>query len=368
MRALPYTPLLGAALAVSCGAGGAHAVKPPAWFESCPKSTTALYFCADADGATEALAKELAAHKALGQLTIYVGATVKSDERIRDVEHNGVTDQEVSATVDVAGTELVIKEASLKKVAVEPAGGGQFTSWAMIEWPRAQYEAILAAQRAGAVHALEVFLEAEKAATELDVNTGRDKLKEARALLGPTKNATPLPNDKYPNTTVLLTAMDALDTRMNASAAERSRVCAVGLLCSKDGSSVPCRASRVGAFRESVAHAGRKVSSEAIAAETIAAILDSATPKVDAKLRSAGCIVAVRLTADLLEAGSPFTFVSTGARAVIYDTATNRILETHEVRPSKVGHVSFDGAMQKGFDELEKQLAEKISASLAKGG
>jgi hypothetical protein len=369
-----------------CASGGAReTAQAPAWFEDCrdrlskagaaasehphlaklaqATGADALYFCADADGASEDLAKELAAQKALGQLTIYVGATVKSEEKVKDVERNGASEQEVSATVDVAGQEVVIKQARVKKSVVQRVGRA-YSAWAMIEWPRSEYEALLGAEKTRAMKALEIYLSAEKAVAELDLDSAKRELKEARELLGPTRSAIALDSEKVPNSAVLRTSIDSLGERIASLDQERKNVCAVGLVCMKDGSPTACRPSRVGMLRDAISHSGHKVSSDAPPDEVVSAILASSAPKVDAKIRASGCIVAVRLTSDLMEAGNPFTFVSVGGSAAIYDTASNRILTVHEIKPTKVGHVSYDGAMQKGFDDVTKQLAEKISASL----
>ena len=62
------------------GDGARTALAAPAWFHTPPKGARSLFFVGDANGASdEGTARELAVQKALAQLTVYCGASIKSD-------------------------------------------------------------------------------------------------------------------------------------------------------------------------------------------------------------------------------------------------------------------------------------------------
>lgn len=340
---------------------------PPAWFQSPPKGPRALYFTGDATQAPEeGLARDLAVQKALHNLTVYVGAEVKSLASSVEMEKNGVGQQEVSLVVDVAGEELTIREATVKELIVQAGVAGGFDAYALVEWPRQQYEAVLASQRDRAGRALALYLEAEAATEQAELLRARDKLDESQELLGRSRAVVPLDHPQLRDTSVLKTAMAALDKRIREVSEERRRVCAVGVICSKDGSKTPCSSARLGILRQAVSKSGKRLATQLPSEGVLEGILASGQLSSDASIKSAGCIVAVQLTAELLEAGDPFTYVRYGARTVVFDTDSSRIVHSHEIPPSKMGHTSFDAAMNKGFDQAQRVVADEIAAALSK--
>ena len=48
----------------------------------------------------------------------------------------------------------------------------------------------------------------------------------------------------------------------------------------------------------------------------------------------------------------------------MFDTATGRIIDSHELPPKKVGHPKRSGAIRKGFDAATQQLSTKLTQAL----
>ncbi len=358
-----WSALLLAAAASGCAAQAAT-TPPPAWWTQPPPSRDTLYFAGDATGAgDEGMARDLAYAKALTQLTTYLGADVVSTFDSKEASRGGVEAQEVELSVTVSGAPRTLRRVRLDKVETR-AGAGGFDGYVLVAWPRAEYEAVLAADRNQAEAALAAYLAAETAAERRDFTGALQSLGAAQGALGTGSAPLPLTHPTLRDTGVLRAAMDALRTRVGAEDAAHAKVCAVGLRCTKDGASVACRGSRLGVVRDAIAKGGRQIAADGLPEPMLVALLESGAVSAEDARRLGRCVVAVQLGAELLEAGQPFTFVRTGARAVLYDSAAGKITWSDEIVPTKVGHVSYDGAMNKGFDELEKALAPRLSAAL----
>lgn len=348
----------------ACGAGRA-AAPPPKWFQNPPPSSRALYFFGDATQAPEeSMARDLAVQKALHELTVYVGASIKSDFKSEERERDGESEQTVSLTVDVSGEEMTIREARVKRIEVHPGDGATFDGYAMIEWPKSEYDAVKEAQAERAGRALASYRAARAALDDAKLPKAKSDLADAERFLGPSRAPIRLSDPEIKDTTVLRGAIEALAARVLALSSERNQVCAVGVVCAKNGASAPCTAARLGVLRAAVSKSGRRVATELPGTSLLEGILATGQVTPDPSLKTAGCIVAVQLTADLLEAGDPFTFVRYGARTVVFDTDSGRILHSEEIPPTKVGHTSFDAAMNKGFDQAEKIVVEQITRAL----
>jgi hypothetical protein len=370
---IPITALAFAACASSSQSGkGSQAsnrtgVAAPAWFEKPPKNPRSLFFVGDASGLSdEAAARDAARNKALSELTNYCGASIKSVGSTNQQEINGKLESVVSLSVDVAGDEITVREAVVKEIVSGKGSDGTFDAFVLLEWPRGQYDAVLAAQKQRASRALAVFLEADSAAKNLETLTAKTKIKEAKAILGPMKSQVPLDHPDYKNSALLWDAISALADRLDNADKERKGVFAVAVECIREGKPTSCNPARAGTLRTAVAKTGRKISTESIPAEVTRGILSSENPSTDKAVRSAGFVVAVRYTADLQGTDGPFTFVRAGARGVVYDTSTNRVVSVQEIPAEKEGHPSFDGAMEKGFNNAEKQLLHWIEEQIPK--
>lgn len=347
------------------GGGGETVSATPDWIANPPKHGIVLSFVGDMVGAPdEGMARQGAQQKALSELQNYVGANVISDSKFVEGETNGQQSVSVEVSVSVAGEQFVVEQAVVKKSVVMKTEDGRWNGYALIEWPRAQYEKILVIQRNKGKRALELTVSAKEAFDARDVSKAQDDLREAKKVLGDLRNVVPLDHPTYRDTALLKTGMTELDAQMASFEEGRKRLCAVGVRCIKEGAPTSCRASRLGVFREAVVTAGRKVSADVLNEATLKAILESDSPQLDKRMKSTGCIVAVQLTADFLEKTSNFTFVKYGARGVLFDTASGRIVASHEVAPTKVGHLDFDKAMEKGFDTAERELSKMLAAEL----
>lgn len=363
--ALLLAPTLACSGAKARGGGARTGPAAPKWFNSPPKGARSLYFVGSAAGsADEQTARDLAVQKALSELTVFCGANITSDFRSEEIEQNGQLTQSVSLTVDIAGDEMTIREAVVKKTVTGAASDGSWDAYALVQWPKAQYEAVLASQRQRAQRALALFLEAEQAAGAMQVAEAKAKLRETKQILGPMKAQVPLGHAKYTNSALLWDAVSALDKRMKDLEKERRKVLHVAVLCENNGGSANCPSHRTGAVKSSVSSGGFRVSASAVRANVVAEIVDSANPTGDASLRSAGFVLAVRYRGKLTAKEDGFVFAHCGARAVIYDTDSNRIVSVHEVKPMKGGHVNFEGALEKGCGKAEKDVIGWIGQTL----
>jgi hypothetical protein len=344
---------------------GRQAFAAPKWFHDRPKGVRTLFFVGDANGSPdEGTARELAVQKAMAELTIYCGASIKSDFKSTEVESNGKYEQSVSMVVDVAGDELTIREAVVKQTVVGAGSDGLFDGYALVEWPMTQYEEVLSGQRAKGMQALSLYQEAEKAVDDNAIGLAKQKVKEAKQLLGPMKAQVPLQHDKLKNTTLLYEAVAALDERLKSKVDERKKVVAVAVACVEEDKSAGCDSRWVGNVRQKVSGKAYKVATENISDSLTKEIIESGSPKTDASARSAGYVLAVRYEAKTLAVEDGFTFVNCGARGVLYDTDANRILAVKEVKPEKAGHVHFKGARDKSCKTAEDQVAAWIDEQL----
>ncbi len=358
-------PAAACVLACATGPAPASAGPPPAWWSNPPSLPGALVFVGDATGAAdEGRARDLAYAKALAQLSTYLGAEIDSQFRSSESQSGTASAQEVELEVTVSGQRRTLQRVRRAKVETRPSGSG-FDGYVMLSWPRAEYEAVLTADRQRAEAAWAAYRAAARSAEAHDYAEARGALDAAEQALGPRSAPLPLPDDTIKNTDLLRTALTTLRARLGDESAAAAKVCAVGLRCVQDGVDAPCRGSRPGVVRAAVAEAGRQVSPDAVPEPILRALLEGGSV-VPAEARRLGrCLVAVQLSAELLSAGAPFTFVKTGARAVVFDSSAGKITWTHEFPADKVGHVSYADAVNKGFDALEKALSPRLAAALA---
>lgn len=339
----------------------------PKWFQSPPKGARSLYFVGSAAGAAdEQTARDLAVQKALSELTVYCGANITSDFSSEEVERNGQLTQTVSLTVDIAGDEMTIREAVVKETKSGAASDGTWDAFALVEWPKAQYEAVLASQRQRAERALALYLEAEQAAGGMQIALAETKLRESKQILGPMKAQVPLRHAKYTNSALLWDAVQAMKTRLADIVAKRRRVLHVAVLCHQNGKPAACPSHRVGAVKQSVSRGGLEVSADRVEPRVAEEIVSSSSPRGDASLRSAGFVLAVRYDGKLTAQEDGFTFVHCGARGVVYDTDAHRIVQVHEVKPRKGGHVHFEGALEKSCGKAEEDMVAWLGETLPK--
>ncbi len=345
---------------------GTKSVVRPGWFSTPPKSMRNLYFVGDATGAIDVSnAKELAVAKAMSELTVYCGATVKAEFQSLEREVNGKYEQVVSQTVDVAGEELTIREAVVKEVVAGEASDGSFTGYALIEWPKARYQEVLRAQRARAQRALALHLEADAAFGQMQLSLAQSKLGEAKQIMGAYRTQIPLDHPKISNSFLLQNAMNALEARILSAVEQRSRLIAVEVGCQEKGVKVQCPSHRTGTIQQTLAQQGFKLSTDAMPSGLAQQILASSSPQVDAQMRNAKYILAVNYSARFTGEDSGFTFAHCGAKAALFDTEQKRMVSVKEVKPIKGGHISFAGAVKKGCGSAEKDLLSWLQQTLA---
>lgn len=358
--------ILAAGSLIACPATTRQAARPiaPKWFNNPPAPGRLLFFVGSTSNASdEQTARELAIQKALSELTVFCGANIKSDFVSEEVEKNGQLTQSVSLTVDIAGDELTIREAVVKETKIAVGPDGSWDAYALLQWPKAQYEAVLKNQRDRAERALALFNEADAAASAMQLAQAKSKLAEAKQILGPMKAQVPLRHSKFTNSALLWEAVAALKIRLTNLEKERRSVFHVAVVCEAQGKS-GCPSHRTGAVKQKVSSLGYRVSTERIDPAMALEVLGSNTPKADASLRSAGFLLAVQYQAKLTAKEDGFVFVHCGARGVVYDTDANRIADLHEVKPMKGGHVHFDGALEKGCAKAETALLQWMEQSL----
>lgn len=370
-RGWVWALLFGAALGCSSGkgsttGGGSRTSFPaPAWYAKKPTGVSKLYFVGAANGASdESMARELAVQAALAELTVFCGATAKSEAVSEEVEKNGVLEQSYSLTVDVAGDEMTIKEAEVKDSAIGQGSDGAYDAYVLLEWPKARYAEVVKGQQDRAQRALDLFLSADAAANEKRWSEAKTRVAEAKTTLGPMKSMVPVNHPKLTNTTLLYDAIADLSTRLESMAKERKRVMAVAVECDHDGSAASCESQWVGSIKQQVASGGFKVASESVDGGLARQILAQSSPETNAALRNAGYVLAVQYSANLTAKEDGFTFVHCGARGVVFDTDANRVISVKEVKPQKGGHVHFKGAMEKGCAKAEADVVSWLKTSL----
>lgn len=355
------------AVTVLCAAcaGSVRATTPaPAWYPRPPESASLLRFAGHASGAAdERVARELAYQAALAELSVSLGAKIRTDFSGLSAEKDGTGTQEVALMVTVSGVARTLRGIRTEAIECRRRDDG-FEAYALISWPKAERQALESSERSQAQLAVARYQAAESAHTARDFDRAEQELAEARNLLGSVVGPVVIEHREFQDSASLRAALDSLASRIAADRVGQAKVCAVGLRCTKDGAPVPCRTSRIGVVRGAVARAGLQLAAEGVPDALLTALLEArAIPAEEARKR-AGCLVAVDLGAELLEEGKPFTFVRTGARTVLYDSALGKVSWSDEIPPSKVGHVSYDGAMNKGFDGLEKTVAVRLAAAL----
>lgn len=364
-----WIALLCACAESACGGSSAtlrSGMHAPAWFHSPPKPGRMLYFVGDATQASdEQTARELAVQKAMAQLVVFVGAKVSTDFSSIEREARGKSEQVISMTVDVAGETLAVERVVVKETTAGRASDGTYDAYAIIEWPSTQYDAVLAAQRHRAERALGRFLEAVAAERALDLEAAETTCREAEEILGSMKSNVPLDHAEHKDSSLLSNAIFALQRRIASAKKDRQDVFSVGVECIREGAPAPCGAERAGAFRAVVSQKGLRLSPNRVPDSIVSDILASNTPTVDASLRSARFVIAIRYTAEILAQDGAATFVKCGARGVVFDTAAGKILRSKEIKPEKAGHVEYEGAMRKGFNAAEAHLVNWIEGELA---
>lgn len=298
------------------------------------------------------------------ELTNYCGATVQSDFSSTEREANGQHEYVVSLTVDVAGDELTVREAVVRKTSAGMGADGRYDAYALVEWPKAQFDAVQKTQKNRGTRALEEYRLAEAAFEARDVAKTQDHLKEAKSILAPMRATIDLDDGTLKNTSLLYEAVRGLQERLEQFTRERAQVVAVSVVCDEDRAHQRCRSEQVGSMRQAVSDAGFRVSAEEIDDGVARKILDAETPKAEGSARSAGYVLAVRFDAEFLSKDGPFTFFRCGARGVLYNTTTERILDVSEITPSKAGHPKREGAIQKGCDEAATKVKAWIKDTL----
>lgn len=354
---------------IACTGGGSSGGRvgypAPAWYGKKPAGASKLYFVGASNGASdEAMARELAVQSALAELTVFCGATAKSEAESIEIEKNGVLQQSYSLTVDVAGDEMTIKEAEVKDAVIGRGSDGSYDAYVLLEWPKARYAEVVQGQRDRGQRALDLYLAAEAAARQNRMLDASRRLSEAKSTLGPMKSMVPVNHPKLTNTTLLYDAIADLSLRLEATAKERKKVMAVAVECDHDGKAASCESHRVGAIKQQVASNGFKVAAEAVDGPVARQILAQTNPETTTSIRNAGYVLAVQYSANLTAKEDGFTFVHCGARGVVFDTEANRVIGVKEVKPKKGGHVHFTGAMEKGCEKAEQDLVAWIATSL----
>jgi len=290
-----------------------------------------------------------------------LGVTVESACHDLVGEKNGQAVVEVECSTTVGGAVRTLRGLRLEEVKSGPSGDGHIRAYALLSWPRAEKAALLAADMARGKLALTSYEDAQRLAAAHDYQGARLAIDAARTAVG--TSDLPLDHPTLKSSKLLIVALDSLEKRLRSDQEALGKVCLVGIRCMKDGLEVPCRGSRIGVVRNAVSSGGRQLAPSGLPAPTLVALLDAGAIANDVR-QQAACLVGVQLTSDLIEAGKPFTFVKTGARAVVYDTGAGKIVWSEEITPEKMGHVSYDEAMNKGFDSIEKSLAGRITAAL----
>jgi len=348
-------------LCIGCAGTVAHQ-PPPNWFTTPPTERGTLLFVGDATQQTDAeTARDLAVQKALFQLSLKVGAKIESRFDSKEAETNGQGTQSVSLEMSIAGEELTARGVTIRKTVTQPQDD-TYDAYVLIAWPEKEYQAIVRTQQNRAEKALRDYLAAKDAMTAKNISEAI-RLAENAGLAVP---AVPLrlSHPDIPDTTVLRQSLKELAAQARQLAKEKAGVCAMEVVCERDGQTKKCANSRYVALSRAITEAGKKVSSQRLGANLARMILDANSPTLSAEAKGSGCLVAVGFHSEHRAKSGPFIFINYSARVAVYDVESGRITHSFEVPPTKVGHVKYEGAMKKGFDAAQTKIATFLSNQL----
>ncbi|MBI4818773.1 MAG: hypothetical protein HY791_21060 [Deltaproteobacteria bacterium] len=364
MRSTTDRIALLALLASACGSMPKSAT-PPAWFTKPPDSADTLYFVGDAtQQPDEELARDTALQKALHHLLVYCGARIESEFKSLEVEKDGKYEQSTELGVSVHGEEIEVQQTKLRLWQVE-AGGDGYAGYALVAWPKAEYERVLLSKSEQAKRALERYLAAEAEFAGRDLDAASGSLTDASRFLGKSKAVVSIGHDTIKDTRMLRVAIESLEKRIAELDGARRSVLALDVVCRSDAKPVPCDVRRAGALRQAVAQGGKKVSPSSIPAELVSGILDARINGRAGLPKDAGFVVAVEYVTEFREKDQyGFQYVNYSARAAVLDVRTAQVVHTKSIPPTKVGHVKLQGAIEKGLNEAEKLLAADLKSMI----
>ena len=347
-------------LTLSIGCAGTKANQPPpSWFTTPPTETGTLLFVGDATQQSDAeIARDLAVQKALFQLSLKVGAKIESRFDSKESEKNGQSSQSVSLEMSIAGEEITARGVTIRKTVTTPRGDS-YDAYVMIAWPEAEYQAIVKTQQNRAEKALRDYLAAQDAITAKNI-TEAIRLAENAAQAVPSVPLR-LSHPDIPDTTVLRQSLKELAAQAKQLAKEKAGVCAMEVICERDGQEEKCANSRYGALSRALTEAGMKVSSRRLGTKLARMILDASSPTLSAEAKDSGCLVAVGFQSEHRAKSGPFIYINYSARVAVYDVESGRITHSLEIPSSKVGHVKYEGAMKKGFDVAQKKIGAYLT-------
>ncbi|MEM7678148.1 MAG: hypothetical protein AAF449_19325 [Myxococcota bacterium] len=356
------------AVVVATACTGAQ-VAAPSWFTSPAKSDRQfLYFVGDAsDASDESTARELAVQKALYELSVYCGADLTTDFKSVEIERNGELNQEVSLTVDVAGRDISIREATTDKWVVGRGKQG-FNAFVRLKWPVREYNNVRAAQRDSARVALDRLSAAEEAFEAHRWSESKRLVREAKQAIASVPNQIPLEDPKYPRSGLVFDGIRGLEQRLKEADDRRRRVIAVSISCTQNGADQPCASRWVGHIKQRITQAGMEIATAPVSPMAAKAILGAQTPTYDAGLRASRYVLAVKYAATHSGMQDGFAFARCGARGVMFDTEQNDVLQVGEVKPQKGGHVNFDGAVRKACEKAEAELVAWLEQNIGSKG
>lgn len=335
---------------------------PPGWFTTPPSENGTLLFVGDSTQQSDAeMARDLAVQKALFQLSLKVGAKIESRFDSKESETNGKNSQSVSLEMSIAGEEFTARGVTIRK-SVTHAHADSYNAYVLIAWPEVEYQAIVKTQQNRAEKALRDYLAAQDAVTAKNIS-------EAIRLAENAEKAVPsvplrLSHPDIPDTTVLRQSLKDLAAQARQLAQEKAGVCAMEVVCERDGKEVKCANSRYVALSRSLTETGKKVSSRRLGSNLARMILDANTPKLSAEAKDSGCLVAIGFQSEHRAKSGPFIYINYSARVAVYDVESGRITHSFEVPPTKVGHVKYEGAMKKGFDVAQGKIAAYLTGQL----
>lgn len=174
-------------LAAGAPAPGSAADRPP-WVDRPPSPTVdTLYFTGFALAAdTEEAARNLATRHALAEVVGYFGQTVSSRIASEQVETGRDYRQEVRISVLVEGREVALKGVRVAQVFVEKGDAG-VSAWALVAYPRAEYDAAQASLKRNdtdrAQAALAAFSEGRSLLAAGRVARAIERMEQARTTL-----------------------------------------------------------------------------------------------------------------------------------------------------------------------------------------
>ena len=366
-----------AGIALMLVAATAIAGPRPSWIDVPPRHTAdTLYFVGTASGADSVeKARGQAVLKAEAEVVAYFGQRVHSELLSKEVERNGVYRGDVSLIIRVDGEEVRLQRVQVEGLFDEPSRSAGFDAYALVSYPRTEYERVLAERRktaqALADRALALFRDGQALHDAGHPADAEDRFQRAVEALRGVTVPVELADRTVTSTVVLARELEAAlaTTRHSGAAAQRTVALAVvtawtGVpegpgsvgddVRTQLGRDVTARGLTAGAGKIEDAVARAVLSGDIAAASRAGA----ATGAAWLLLVQFDCAITSELYGQI--------FAEASGRYELVEAASGRRVASGDLPVAKGGHVRRRDACMKAIDPARKALADAIPGVLSR--